>query len=530
MSLAMHLAFWAGRDCERIKRLMAKSALVRDKWEREEYVQDTISRACDTVTAVLQDKLPEPIGAPSSAPKLVEGDTYVSIAQQFELFKGCTYIQDEHRILLPSGATVGPDQFKVAYGGYQFIMDNANGKVEQDAWKCFTQSRAVRFPRSDTTCFRPDLDAGHVSDVEGFSAVNLYVPLKVPKTKGDVSLFLNHVKKLLPDERDAAILISYMAACVQHVGLKFQWAPVIQGVEGNGKSILMHVVAEAVGRKYSHFPPAAIIGEKYNDWLYKNVFVGVNDIYIPEDNIDLIEVLKPMITESFIAVRAMGTKQTMRQVCANFMFNMNPVDGMKKTRNDRRYCPLYCAQQNESDLKRDGLTSEYFNRLQTWLKKEGGYAATSEFLSSYPIPAEFGIACLLSRAPVTSSTETAIQASLGRVELEILERIEAGAVGFSGGWVSSHYLDLLISELRAESRYPRTKRRAIMQALGYDWHVGLPNGRTYNPVQPDGAKSVLYAKREHIINGIQSVTEITKAYSAAQMPSYSVSSNTTVFK
>ncbi len=33
-ALAQHLAFWTGKDCERMQRLMEKSALVRDKWER----------------------------------------------------------------------------------------------------------------------------------------------------------------------------------------------------------------------------------------------------------------------------------------------------------------------------------------------------------------------------------------------------------------------------------------------------------------------------------------------------------------
>ena len=41
-ALAQHLAFWTGKDCERIKRLMEKSALVRDKWDREDYLPRTI--------------------------------------------------------------------------------------------------------------------------------------------------------------------------------------------------------------------------------------------------------------------------------------------------------------------------------------------------------------------------------------------------------------------------------------------------------------------------------------------------------
>ena len=34
MALASHLAFWTGKNCERIERLMRQSALVREKWDR----------------------------------------------------------------------------------------------------------------------------------------------------------------------------------------------------------------------------------------------------------------------------------------------------------------------------------------------------------------------------------------------------------------------------------------------------------------------------------------------------------------
>jgi putative DNA primase/helicase len=46
-ALANRLAFWTGGDCERIERLMLKSALVRDKWEhRPNYLRATIAEAC----------------------------------------------------------------------------------------------------------------------------------------------------------------------------------------------------------------------------------------------------------------------------------------------------------------------------------------------------------------------------------------------------------------------------------------------------------------------------------------------------
>lgn len=50
-ALAMHLAWWTQNDCERIKRLMLQSALVRDKYDRPDYLTRTISNACGKQTS-----------------------------------------------------------------------------------------------------------------------------------------------------------------------------------------------------------------------------------------------------------------------------------------------------------------------------------------------------------------------------------------------------------------------------------------------------------------------------------------------
>lgn len=60
-ALASHLAFWTGKNCERIRNLMMQSALVRDKWEdRPEYVETTIMKVCAIVSKVATGKPPPP--------------------------------------------------------------------------------------------------------------------------------------------------------------------------------------------------------------------------------------------------------------------------------------------------------------------------------------------------------------------------------------------------------------------------------------------------------------------------------------
>jgi len=524
-ALAQHLAFWTGRDAQRIHDIMQGSSLRRDKWEEraDYYLPVTIGAACARQREVLQDKAPQaltieydtPDGTLETAATLVNGATYLSIENQLDLFKGCTYVTDAHKILIPGGDMLNAERFRVRYGGFTFPMDNGNERHVRNAWECFTESQAFRGPRADSTCFRPALPPGAVVREAGRLLVNAWWPIDTPRAQGDATPFLLHLTKVLPDTRDQTILLSYMAACVQHKGVKFQWAPLLQGVEGNGKTLFTRCVAEAIGARYTHFPPAHEINEKFNSWLFNMLFIGVEDIYVPEHKMDIFEILKGMITGDRLAKRAMQTDQVMHDVCCNFLFNSNHKAAIRKTRNDRRIAPFYTAQQSAEDLRRDGMVDDYFPELYAWLRG-GGYAIVTELLYTYQIPPEFNPAGSCNRAPNTSATELAIENGLGRVEQEVLEAIDREDMGFRGGWISSIFFERLLDRIGSSRFVPPNKRRELLQNIGYDWVAGLPNGKVNNILMPDAGKPKLYVKKDSPLNNIHSPAEIARAYSDAQ--------------
>lgn len=520
-ALAQHLAFWTGNDCERIARLMQKSALARDKWDREDYLPRTIGGAVSRQFEVLTDKQVEPVASTQAAPtattakaSTVSGSTFVGNAEQVELFGGCVYVQDAHKILAPGGVLLKPDQFRVAFGGYTFTLDNANEKTTRDAWEAFTQNQALRFPKATSTCFRPDRAAGEIIDRDGQTLVNTFWPVKVARKVGDATPFINHLAKTLPDERDRFILLCYMAACVQHQGVKFQWAPLLQGVEGNGKTLFTRCVAAAIGDRYVHMPPAHEISEKFNSWLFGNIFIGVEDVFVMNNRQEIFEVLKPMITSDRLAKRAMQTDQAMTNVVANFMFNSNHKDGLRKSKNDRRICPLFCAQQKVEDLARDGMDGDYFPNLYDWLKGDG-YAIVAELLHTFPIPDEYNPAKDMQRAPITTSTQTAIASSEGSVEQEINEAIAQELPGFTGGWISSIMLDRLLERIGASRKMSHGKRREMLEAQGYTYHPSLMDGRVNNMVLPDAGKPRLFVKLNSPLCQLKTPSEVAKAYEIA---------------
>lgn len=519
-ALAQHLAFWTGKDCGRMERLMRQSALVRDKWERADYMRLTVMTAANRQRDVLTDKVPEASTAPpppveALKPERVTGATFLSVADQIELFAGCVYVADQHRVLVPGGHLRKPDQFRVIFGGYTFAMDEENERTTRDAWEAFTLNQAYRRPQADTVCFKPDRAPGEIIHEPGITRVNTWWPVEIGRKVGDPGPFLRHLRKLLPNERDADLLLSYMAACVQHKGVKFQWTVVVQGVAGNGKTLFTRCVAQAVGRRYVHWPKASKIAEKFNGWMPGKVFYGVEDIYVPGSRVEILEEMKPMITGGDgLEIEGKGADQVSMDICGNFLLNTNHKDGLRKTSDDRRYANLFTAQQTVADLQRDGMTGNYFPDLYNWLRADG-YAIVNELLHTFPIPPALNPA-LVDRSPITSSTDEAIQASLGHVEQEVLEQIEQETPGFAGGWVSSVMLDRLLERLNKTGAMPRNRRRDMLAALGYHPHPALRDGRTDNPVMPDNGKPRLFVRTGHPSLMLSSPAEVAKAYSTAQ--------------
>lgn len=479
-ALAMHLAFWTGRNCERMRGLMMRSALVREKWEREAYVVTTILTACQRCTAYPGwDTAENPLAtaavggdaqelrAPSSrvtalpAAIAVAGLQFLGVELQAEHFAGCCYVARDDRIYTPNGEAYKRAAFDVMYGGFVFQMDDQNKKTTKSAWEAFTQSQCLRHPKAPAIVYRPDMPARSL--VGGL--FNSFAGGAGARVPGDPAPFLEHCRKLLPDEGDRAVLLAYMAAVVQHPGVKFSWAPFIQGVEGNGKSLFIWALEYCVGERNTFLPRADEITEKFNSWLFTHQFVGVHDLYIPHERRSLWEAVKPMITERRQPRRGMQSEWEVGAVCANFMINSNHKDAVPRTSNDRRAAPLFTAQQAKEDLARDGMVGAYFPNLYQWLRA-GGFAAIADYLAAYPIPPELNPATECTRAPRTTSEEASVKACQGPIEQAIEEAIAECRVGFRAGYVSSWAFSRLLDEQRLKCS--PTRRGEVMASLGYD--------------------------------------------------------------
>lgn len=447
--------------------------------------------------------------------------------QQMDHFEGCVYVTALDKVLTPRGTRLTQSRFESVYGGHLFVISSdGQGTPSKSAWEAFIRNQRFFAPTADDMCFRPELEPLEIVDEGNLTLVNGYIPIETPRTEGDARPFLRHMEKLFPIERDRIILMSYMAFCLQNIGFKAQWWPVIQGAKGNGKTLFLNVMAYCIGEQYSHLPNTSKMtrsGINFNGWMRNKLFLGLDEIYSANRR-DFLEEFKPYVTNRRLPIEAKGEDEFTGDNRANGIMLTNHKDGVPIDADERRYAPFFTRQQTAEDCASDGLTSEYFVDLWAWLRGEGHYAKYGQdygfriinwYLRQYVTSAEFDPAKLATRAPRTSSTEEAIKAGRGSIEQEIEDAIAEGRTGFAGPWVSGKALADLIDHSRI--RVPKNKRRNLMQSIGYDWPKALPEGRPTSIVQPDGIRCVLYVKDGSPESKITNADDLCRRYTQAQI-------------
>ncbi|MER9854535.1 MULTISPECIES: DUF5906 domain-containing protein [unclassified Mesorhizobium] len=396
------------------------------------------------------------------------GEMLTHLEQQ-TWFKDCVLIGPESRIIGPRGIRYDVGSFNASYGGKKFIIDGT-GKPTDEAWKAATRSTLWTVPKVDGTCFRPERPTGEiVRDGLGRSYVNTYVSARIETLAGDPAPFLRHLALVLPNPDDQRILLEFLAHNARYPGHKIPWAPLIQSVEGVGKNVFKQVIRHAIDKQYFYQPKAKQLndsGSKFNGWMDSKLFFLVDEIKT-DDKRDMVETLKPFITETELEIEGKGVNQRMADTPSNWMFFSNHKDAIPITTNGRRFAIFYSPIETLDDLRSRGMDDAYFNSLYAWLgdHQNGGHRMGLRIVANYLLTYPIERGALPTRAPATSSTAEALIESRGWLEIMIAEAADDQRNGFRAGWISTAALASLMREQRKDAK-PRTVGDAI-KALGY---------------------------------------------------------------
>ncbi|GLS33749.1 Primase C terminal 2 (PriCT-2) [Mesorhizobium albiziae] len=408
--------------------------------------QPTAAAASPPMPGTTQPATP-PMPAP---PELDCSGEMLTHMEQQQWFAGCVFITARKAIVDRRSVSYNAGTFNARFGGKKFIIDG-QGKTTDEAWKAATRSTLWTIPKVDDDCFLPGVASGEISTDElGRTRINAYVPAKIDTMPGDPSPFLNHLAAMLPVESDRKILLDFMAHCVKFPGYKIPWAPLIQSTEGMGKNAFKYVMEHAIGDIYCYPPNAKELvesGSKFTGWMERKLFFVCDEIRSDERR-NMVEVLKPMITERKLEIQGKGVDQKKGDNPGNWMFFSNFKNAIPVNRNGRRFAIFYSVIQSQSDLLARGMDKQYFDRLYGWLGDEqnGGHRTGLKIVAHYLLNHPIERGGIPMRAPTTSSTAEALIESRGPIGSAIAEAVAQDMPGFRGGWISRTAAKMLFPE------------------------------------------------------------------------------------
>ncbi len=483
-------------DVDQIIRVMMGSDLIRDKWtDHKTYLPDTVTKAISSRRVTLTQQAQ---GNPTKS------DSQEILSDMPQEFDGCYYVLADRENYSTTYGLLSKDGFNTVFGSPHQTSPPS---------KVFGNFAAVSGRVVDRIGFRPDLPLGTITEREGTRSVNSYKPIHIKMQNGDMSPFFRFFNAMIPNERDQKILLSYAAVLAQKPGVKAQWAPIIQGVQGCGKSLFADFVAYACGETYTHRAKGDEFEGKFNYQWFAKTLILIEDPRLKDAKLE--EVLKPLITSKYLAFEGKGKNVHMNDFPANFILTLNDFDLVQKKSDTRRLAVFMSALQTPEDLITAGLTPATYRNIINW-RDSIGYEVFAEFIHAYQVDPDFDFSGDCVTAPHTSTTEAAIECSRPDIELMILAEVEQGRVGFRGGWISSTAITDFTEQKRLRNIMPDRKRGQILQGLGYVYHPALVEGRAIRNVAPDNKRPRLFIKSGHPSMNISDRELVMRAYESAQ--------------
>ena len=256
----------------------------------------------------------------------------------------------------------------------------------------------VKIPTVANTMYWPGQD--RIFEIEGKAFLNSYFESGVEPCEtleGDddgqqvVGLFLRHVENTIPDSRERRILIDWLAYVYQNPGKRVNWALLIQGIEGNGKTYFYRVMEWILGQRARTVSSDAI-DTPFNGWAEGCILINIEEIRISGTNTyTILDRMKPLLTNDTIAVTHKGVDERHVPNFTSYMMFTNHPDAIPVTDNDRRYCVISIRHTQQQELfdqhgGRDEAAA-YFDRLFAESRRRPD--ALARFFLDWEISADF---------------------------------------------------------------------------------------------------------------------------------------------
>jgi hypothetical protein len=309
--------------------------------------------------------------------------------------------------------------------------------------------------------------------------LNLYVPPDVQPVKGELTWFFEHMEYLIPEERERALFIDWMAYAVQNPGRKIHFALVLQGLQGVGKSYFKHLFRAMLGPTNVIEPHGDNLKSRFNGFLKRGQLICIEELMLAgSDGASAVNRLKQWITEDRIMIEDKGRNVVLMENKFNLFCLTNYRDALKIDEHDRRFFVVFSPARPK--------TAKYYKGLFSEIEIKAANLAFY-LINEHQFSEEFEPQ---GRAPATHAKNLMIESSRSVVESWLKEHIENRTAPFERDLVS--LVDIVENDLLPESirKIPR-----LSNDLGrYLRRIGAEQlGRVRGP---DGKQVRLWAVRK----------------------------------
>lgn len=245
-----------------------------------------------------------------------------------------------------------------------------------------------------------------IFNVDGLDYVNSYQEGSVPdmpeklskRHRRAIRLVEKHLEHLFVNERDRKLLLSWMAYIVQN-NKRVNWAPIIQGIFGDGKSFFHLLMGAVLGSNNVRTIGGDALAEKNTAWAEGTQLCFFEEVRLHgKDRFAVVNKVKPYITNKYVSIRRMSVDWYQVLNTVSYMLTTNHKDGMPVGDADDRYFPLFSRWQSKTALRAfNKLHPTYYKELHEALEEPG---ALRKWLMDYTLHADFNP---IERATVSSS-------------------------------------------------------------------------------------------------------------------------------
>jgi hypothetical protein len=224
------------------------------------------------------------------------------------------------------------------------------------------------YPQVIGTIFLPAQDP--IVTIDGEDYYNLWHNPEMRPIEGDIKPFVDHLEYLFPINKEREMFLDYCAYQVQNPGKKINYALLIQGPEGVGKSVMGEVMGLILGEPNVCHPTNEQLHERFSSYQ-KNTQLIIIEEMMSRGKLELMNKMKPMITQRKTEIREMYSEGREITNTYNIMAFTNYSDPIIIDGQDRRWFVL----KTNDEIKPE----EYYDDLWDWIRKKESLQALTYF-------------------------------------------------------------------------------------------------------------------------------------------------------